>query len=403
MKTLVLVGYLFRCSAPSVGVVFLALLTMINLGTLKVFSGFMKVVEAGFGDFGRVLLMGFPANAALAAPLSVLFGVYVAMTSLSKEHEIVAMRSLGFSLPRLCVLFAFIGAATGGLALFFEGWLSPYAFNEIEKVKYDLAKNSAKVIIRPNTVNRIGDYMIYAKSKQGDVYADVLVTDWEKGEERFAVYAVRGSFDFSTKHKSLMLEFFDGEYYRRDEASQSFESIRFEHLELPLRLEGLEFKFTESRFGNENYRLNDLHSRPVLSLNLEELALLAEGLRKKGETDDDFHSYRYEIYNRVNQGFVTFSFALIGFAFGIFHPRFPVRFGMLKLVLFLIVHYVLSVSLRVPVQEGVLHPSVFFLLPLAWSGLAWGVLLARNRDASRPFGFLFRQTPSPSPASANDS
>ncbi|HNQ78926.1 MAG TPA: LptF/LptG family permease [Acidobacteriota bacterium] len=125
------------------------------------------IVEQGLSVGGGLLYFAcsLPSLFSVTIPVSVLSGVLVAVSRLSAEREITAMRACGMNISRLLKPLAAFGALLSGVLLLFNFWLIPVFASYQEKLSR--SSFSGKMITRslqPNQFfDRIPGLLIYVK------------------------------------------------------------------------------------------------------------------------------------------------------------------------------------------------------------------------------------------------
>jgi len=139
------------------------------------------IVEQGFSITDGLLYFGcsLPSLLSVTIPVSILTGVLVAVSGLSSEREVTAMRACGVNVSRLLRPLAAFGAATALLLLAFNFWLIP----SFASYQENLSQNSVtgKMITRSlqpgQFFDRVPGLLIYVKefNAKDQSYRNLLI------------------------------------------------------------------------------------------------------------------------------------------------------------------------------------------------------------------------------------
>ena len=113
--------YLWREVWPAFGVALLAFLVFIGLELVLSLSDVLFAHGAGASAILRLLVFKLPSVFTLAIPAGVLLAVFLALSRLASDRELLAFQALGYSLRRILVPFVLFGLlASGGSFLLSE-------------------------------------------------------------------------------------------------------------------------------------------------------------------------------------------------------------------------------------------------------------------------------------------
>jgi LPS export ABC transporter permease LptG/LPS export ABC transporter permease LptF len=173
--------------------IFLEVLASASLGTLLfTFVLFLRTIErlsvllvrtsAPPATVAKLLLYALPATIPFALPLGVLVGTLIALSRMSSDSEITAMRAAGISsvtVARPILLFAFLALVTTAMASL---WLTPLSLHLESNIARNLAASQLTGDIEsrifneqfPNTVLYVGDVLAVGKQV---VWRQVFMAD----------------------------------------------------------------------------------------------------------------------------------------------------------------------------------------------------------------------------------
>jgi len=300
----------------------------------------------------KLLIYKLPAIMVLTFPVSTLFAVAMALGRLSKDNEIIALRTSGISLYRISVPILIIGILVSFASYFTNEKLVPHANH-----------------VSSNIIRQI----IY-KRPLPEVKQNVFFKD---AHNRF-YYAKRVNMKNKTMDNIMVYEVSQDKYPRVILAEKATFSGRIWNLN-----KGLVHKYDKNGFLNyeatfTNMRLNV--SEDVLSFSNQktsqemdsgELKNMITMLDKGGVNTNALQT---ELLMKFSIPATCFVFALIGIPFSLPNPRSGRTWGMIVTIVFMFTFYVFASVFRSLGKGGILPPAAAAFTPQL-SFMAIGFLL----------------------------
>jgi lipopolysaccharide export system permease protein len=130
----------------------------------------------------KLFLYNLPFMTVLAFPVAFLFAVLLAVGRMTKDFEIIAMRSAGVSLKRVITPIMIASLVVSGAALALNETVVPYSNKQINLTIQDMTKNLAKPPIKENTFFQGTDnrYFYIKEVRKDGVMRDVFIFDKTK-------------------------------------------------------------------------------------------------------------------------------------------------------------------------------------------------------------------------------
>ncbi|MBU0672267.1 MAG: LptF/LptG family permease [Candidatus Margulisbacteria bacterium] len=304
----------------------------------------------------KLLLYKLPAIMVLTFPVSTLFATAMALGRLSKDNEIIALRTSGITLFRISVPIVIIGVVVS---------LASYITNE-------------KIVPHANFVSSNIIRQIIYKRPLPEVKENVFFKD---ARDRY-YYARRVDMKTKTMDNIMVYEITDERFPRVILADRATFQGRIWDLE-----KGIIHKYDEKGYlkyeaAFANMQLNV--SEDVLSfseqktsqnMNSFELKSMINTLSKGGVNT---HAFQTELYMKYSIPLTCFVFALIGIPFSLPSPRTGRTWGMVMTIVFMFTFYVFASVFRSLGTGGILPPLVAAFTPQVSFTILGGLLLFRE-------------------------
>jgi LPS export ABC transporter permease LptG len=158
----ILTRYIFKemLGPTLLGFAFYTFIVLMN--KLFILAGMIIHRSLPASAVGKLLMLSLPYIAVLTVPMSILFGVLIAVGRLSADSEIIAMRALGISMRtiyRPVFVFTFLVFL---IALYLTNVAMPKGSSQLEALQYDLTTSAVDKEIRPRVFyDSFEDVMIY--------------------------------------------------------------------------------------------------------------------------------------------------------------------------------------------------------------------------------------------------
>lgn len=309
-------------------------------------------------EIAQIFLGVIPAFLSLTLPMAFLLGIMIAISRLSSEYEIVALKSSGIGIHQLYFpvfsLSLIMVIINLGITLF----AAPASNHFFRQRLFHLMKNRITIGISEKVFNLdLGNMLLYADtiSEHGQVLEGMIlrISDPDLYERPVFINARKGQFQPSPE-RFIYLELHSGELHILGEDYTDLQTIRFSDLTLKLDL---------------NRLIPEVARR---SKKMKELRTVELWKQANASGNDDPERFRLltELHRRFAIPFAALAFGIIGLPLGIQSRRRLGRgFGFVSTIFLVLVYYLLLHLGEVLGLKG--HPEAMWIpnLSLIFLGL----------------------------------
>ena len=246
-----------------------------------------------------------PFSLIFTIPWGLLTAILLVFGRLSADNELIALRSNGVSVPRVCISLVAIALVCTVISLWLNVQVAPAAQEKLRSNLYDLAtRNPMALFGSDQVIDEFPGRKIYVGKKEGNKLENITV--FEMNEQALPVrvtFARTGVLEADLPNKQILMKLYDARYQQRDEKNpldlrKIHDGINMAEGTLPISLDEL--------YEKEKKR----PSRSALSIEqlLEQL---------KSENTRERSASRTEINKRFSFPFACVAFAIIGVPLGV--------------------------------------------------------------------------------------
>jgi LPS export ABC transporter permease LptG len=333
----------------------------------------------------RFVVLRVPQSISMAFPFATLFAALLAMGRLIGDHEVIAMRTAGISLWRLCITPLLFGALCFLVALFCDEYVTPKAVALSERTFYQIIYRTAAIPLQPQFFNKDPDtgnvFYVGQVSHDGKTMEDVKIfkpgksTPWNETLE-----ARTASIDESKIVLNDVLQ----TRYNNDGYVTSQSRVKQITMGLPL--------------GDEAAQFTSSMNTESSSMNSKQMESQVRQMQSQGIGGSTLGTMQVQLADKVAYPFAAFVSVLIALPLAI---RFGKRGRMLAMaiaILTFFVYYMLTFAFSALGRNGLLNPSLAAWAPNAIIG-ALGLVLLLMEERSFWF-YPGRAAPSAAETSA---
>jgi len=328
------------------------------------------------GDVGLLLLYILPPFFVFTIPMSFLLATLMAVSRLSSDSEITAMRAGGVSLfnlyPPILVISLIVSLITAGLSLYADPW----GKSGLRRLLVDLGRQKATVGIVEHVFNdAFQDLTLYVHHviPEQDLLEGVFLADERSPGSPLIVTARTGKLGGSASATALQLDLEDGAMHRVDLKNPAiYETVSFKRYRISIDL---------AKAMNE-----DRQEESYLEMDKTRLQQYIAELRQKGDSYEMRRAWT-EYHRRFAIPFACVVFGLIGLPLGVSPPRSGRSRGFATSIVVLCLFYLLFRAAENLSWKGVIHPLAAMWIPQA-VGLLFGAYLLRKKANESPVWIL---------------
>ncbi|MEY2486250.1 MAG: lipopolysaccharide export system permease protein [Verrucomicrobiota bacterium] len=298
-----------------------------------------------------------PFSLIFTIPWGLLTAILLVFGRLSADNELIALRSNGVSISRICVPLAMVAIVCTAICLWLNVQVAPAAQEKLRSTIFDLAtRNPMALFGSDQVIDQFPGRKIYVGKKEGNKLDNIIVFEMNENSLPVRVtYARTGVLEADLANKRILMRLYDARYQQRDEKDpldlrKIRDGINMAEGTLPISLEEL--------YEKEKKR----PSRSALSIEQLLDQLKSENKRERSAS-------RTEINKRFSFPFSCLAFALIGVPLGVTAHRRETSIGFamglivaIAYFLFVIIADTLRSNPNVHPEYLVWFPNVLFLV-----------------------------------------
>jgi lipopolysaccharide export system permease protein len=160
-----------------------------------------------------------PFSLTFSIPWGLLTGLLLVFGRMSADNELIALRSNGVSIPRICIPILFITIALGFLCFWINADVAPRAAHQMAESLFEVATNNpTSLFAADDVVDQFPDRRVYVGAKNGDTLLNLTIfeIDQHTGIPLKVIFAKSGKLVSDPVNKRLLLKFFDAQFEQRD-------------------------------------------------------------------------------------------------------------------------------------------------------------------------------------------
>lgn len=299
-----------------------------------------------FADIAKLVLYLMPSLLIITIPVSLLISILMGLGRLSRDNEIIVLKSSGLSLYRLMTpvalasLCAFLMTATTGF------FLVPYGNLATRNLLFDIAKQKASIGIKERVFNDdFAGLVLYAEEipSHGDYMKGVFISDTRMLKEPTTIIAQSGYLISNPKSMQITLRLKDGSIHTADKDLTAYKKIDFSSYDINLDL-------SASIGGKDSIIAKDSREMSLPELIRKSRA---HGLEKTVLKD-----FIIEIHKKFTIPFACIVFGIIGIPLGILKHRSGKSRGFVTGLIVIMIYYVIQLGGEALGETGVLPPAI---------------------------------------------
>src|SRR5450432_1695874 len=293
-----------------------------------------------------------PFSLIFTIPWGLLTAILLVFGRLSADNELIALRSNGVSVTRVCLPLAVSAVICTVICLWPNVAVAPAAQEKLRSSIFDLATHNPIALLGGDQViDQFPGRKIYVGKKEGTKLENIIFFQMDERARPVRVtHARTGLLETDLPNKRLLLHLYDARYQERDakdpyDLRKIRDGISLAEGTLPISLEEL--------YEKEKKR----PSRSALSL-----AQLMEQL-KSGVGRADRSATRTEINKRFSFPFACIAFALIGVPLGITTHRRETSVGFATGLIVAIFYFLFIIIADTMRANAKVHPELLVWFP----------------------------------------
>lgn len=211
IKNLIIYRYLSREIFYPFLLVLVILTFVLLMGRILQLMDLMLNKGVGVLTIGQLVLFLIPSFLTITIPIALLVAILIGLGRLSRENEILVMKSAGISLYQLVPPVVVLALATFAAVLLLQGYFAPLVNSSGRSLLHDIGSRQAGIGLKEQVFNDdFPGLMIFANqvSVEGTVMEEIFISDSRVGESPITIIAQRGRIfaDSGSGEATLRLE-----------------------------------------------------------------------------------------------------------------------------------------------------------------------------------------------------
>ena len=304
-----------------------------------------------------------PFSLTFTIPWGFLTAVLLVFGKMSAENELIALRSSGVSIPRICASVFVLSLIFAGICLWINVDVAPRAQVKMKDALFDIATNNPLAMFSSDKViSEFPGRKIYVEQNDGPELRNILV--YEMDDDSFpirVVFARRGVLSTDHEHSQLLLNLFDAQYEERS-ADDPMNLMKIslgntaKETTFPISLQEL-YEKAKKKKGLSTMTVTELHQR----LRQKQAKAVSKDDQKQQASERS--AARTEVSKRFSFSLASFAFALIGVPLAITAHRKETSAGFLISLIVAFVYFIFILIADAVKENPKAHPEMLIWLP----------------------------------------
>jgi lipopolysaccharide export system permease protein len=340
----------------------------------KLFRITEMVVDKGVpvGYAIQLFLCLIPAFLVFVTPMSLLLGILTALTRLSADNEIIAMKTSGIGLYRMSPPVIALSIATFLFTFFLVFFAVPWGSQNFREVLFKAAGSTAKLDVDERIFNSsFGDLVIYVnKVSPGErVLEGIMIYDERDPQTNNTIIARKGFLAPDPKEQKLVLHLFDGSIHAQEAKHETYRTINFNSYQFTISLKD---------------EMEKERKRAKVKMLEKEMSVgdLREKIKRRREEGENVRPQLVELHFKFAIPFGALIFGLVGLPLGVQRTRSGRSWGFVICAGIFLLYYVLYCLGKDLGVSGIISPFLAAWIPNILLGSLGVYLLVKTAQES---------------------
>src|SRR6202043_1063334 len=160
-----------------------------------------------------------PFSLIFTIPWGLLTAILLVFGRLSADNELIALRSNGVSITRICIPLAGIALVFTAICSWLNVQVAPAAQEKLRSTIFDLAtRNPMALFGSDQVIDQFPGRKIYVGKKEGNELENIIVFEMDNNALLVKVtYARSGMLEADLQNKRILMHLYNARYQQRDE------------------------------------------------------------------------------------------------------------------------------------------------------------------------------------------
>ncbi len=320
----------------------------------------------------KLFLCLIPAFLVFIAPMSLLLGILTALTRLSADNEITALKTSGVGLYRLSPPVIFLSVITFLFTAFLVFYAVPWGSKSFRETLFEVAGTMGKLDVKERIFNSpFGDLVIYVnKVSPGEKLLEgIMIYDERDPQINSAIIARRGYLSPDPKSQKLVLHLFDGSIHSQEVQGEIYRTINFNAYQFVI--------FLKEEMAKERKRARVKILEKEMSI-----GDLREKIKMMEEEGKNVRPQLVELHFKFALPFGALIFGLLGLPLGVQRTQSGKSWGFVLCAVVFLLYYVLYCLGKNLGVTGIISPPLAAWFPNILFGALGAYLFVKTARES---------------------
>ncbi len=307
-----------------------------------------------------------PFSLTFTIPWGFLTAILLVFGKMSAENELIALRSSGVSIPRICASVFALALVFAGICLWINVDVAPKANLKMKDTLVRIATNNPLAMFSSDKViTEFPGRKIYIERNDGPELRNILVYEMDKESYPMrVVFARRGVLTTDPEHSQLLLNLFDAQYEERS-ADDPTNLMKIslgntaKETTFPISLQEL-YEKAEKKKGLSTMTVQAVRD---LQTHIAERQAGAVSKADRKQRGSELSAAKTEVSKRFSFSLASFAFALIGVPLAITAHRKETSAGFLISLVVAFVYFIFILVADAVKENPKAHPEMLIWLP----------------------------------------
>jgi lipopolysaccharide export system permease protein len=328
-----------------------------------------------FTDIVQLIIFLMPSFLLFTIPISLLFGIMMALGRLSMDNELMVLKASGISLYQLAQPILLASVLAFSITMFISYILVPQGNYATKMLLYNIARQKASLGIKEKIFNDdFKGILIYADKVpvSGNYMEGVMISDQRLGSEPTTIIAQRAYLVSDPNALSITLRLEKGSTHMVDKALKNYRKMDFSFYDVKLDL--------GSSMADGKAKAKSSTEMTVMEIK--------QRIKASGLKEEDRRELAIELYKKLSIPMSCIVFGILAIPLGIRKHRTAKSLGFTTGLITILAYYMLRLGGEALVETGRLSVIVGTWLPVVvfgTTGLYLFIMAVREKPYWRPF------------------
>lgn len=301
-----------------------------------------------------VAFMAFvlPFSLTFSIPWGLLTAVLLVFGRMSADNELIALRSSGVSIVRICVPVFALALAMTGVCFWINADVAPRAAKKMADSLFEVATNNPIALFATDeVVDQFPDRRVYVGAKDGNMLLNLTIFEIAKdATPTKVIYAKRGELMPDPANKRLLLKFYDATFEQRDN-DEPRDVYKIQH--------GIVMQEGSFPISLDALYAENLKGQRLESFTLPELSAAIAN----GDEPEQVLATKVEFHKRFSTSLACLAFALVAIPLGVTTHRKETSVGFALSLVIAFTYYIFIIVANTFRSNPNAFPEVMIWLP----------------------------------------